>query len=52
VALGTLSPGQDLAARVPGLFSDVLEATVAFADPVIQNTVAGKNWDPAARSWR
>ncbi len=43
---------QRLEATVPAEFKTVLEHVGAFADPVIQDEVAGKSWDPAQRAWR
>jgi predicted nucleotidyltransferase component of viral defense system len=43
---------QRLEATVPTEFRTVLERVDMFADPVIQDEVAGKSWDPAQRRWR
>lgn len=43
---------QRLEGAVPTEFKAVLEQVSLFADPVIQDEVAGKSWDPARRQWR
>lgn len=35
----------------PELFADVFEAFVAFADPVINESVNALTWSPQTRSW-
>jgi hypothetical protein len=43
---------QELEATVPEKFGSVLEYVGKFADPVIRDEVAGKNWDPVQGRWR
>jgi predicted nucleotidyltransferase component of viral defense system len=42
---------QDHGAKLPEAFADVLEAVTRFADPVLDGTAAGLDWEPAARAW-
>ena len=42
---------QRLDDRLPAQFSDVVAAVVAFADPAITGTAAGRHWDPATGAW-
>jgi hypothetical protein len=42
---------QRLDDRLPGQFSEVVTAVVAFADPAITGMVAGQSWDPATSAW-
>jgi hypothetical protein len=42
---------QRLETTVPTEFKTVLDHVGVFADPVIQDEVAGKSWDPAQRRW-
>jgi predicted nucleotidyltransferase component of viral defense system len=41
-----------LEASLPASFGEVLKAVVQFADPVLQDKVAGKTWSAAKRAWR
>lgn len=43
---------QKLDDRLPDEFSEVLAATIRFADPAIEGGVTGKTWDPSANAWR
>jgi len=43
---------QRLETTVPTEFGAVLEHVGLFADPVIQDEVAGKSWDPARGKWQ
>jgi hypothetical protein len=40
-----------LEAITPEQFVDLLDLVMAFADPVIGGTVAGKTWEPSRRTW-
>jgi hypothetical protein len=42
---------QRLDDRLPGQFSDVVAAVVAFSDPVITGVADGQSWDPATGTW-
>jgi hypothetical protein len=42
---------QRLDDRLPGQFSEVVAAVVAFADPAITGTSEGQSWDPATGEW-
>jgi hypothetical protein len=42
---------QRLDDRLPGQFSDVVAAVVAFADPAITGKSDGQSWDPTTGEW-
>jgi len=42
---------QGLEARLPASFEDLLAAVIDFADPVIEDRVSGKSWNPDRRTW-
>jgi hypothetical protein len=42
---------QRLEDRLPPSFAEALGAVIAFADPALTTTVAGRHWDPATHSW-
>lgn len=41
----------NIADLIPHSFADVLAHTTGFADPAIDQTVAGLLWDPDKRAW-
>jgi hypothetical protein len=42
---------QQLEDRLPDQFAEVVSAVVTFADPVVTETAAGFEWDPASGVW-
>lgn len=38
--------------RLPATFSDVVDLVAGFADPALDNQVAGRSWHPEDRVWR
>jgi hypothetical protein len=42
---------QKLDDRLPASFAEVLAVVMAFADPVLDGAIEGKNWNPARRVW-
>lgn len=43
---------QQVEDRAPAAFADVVAAFVSFADPAIGGDAAGRQWEPATRTWR
>ena len=43
---------QRLEASTPERFGDLLNACMAFADPVLHATASGRIWEPELREWR
>lgn len=43
---------QQVQARTPEAFADVVSAFIRFADPAISGEARSRRWDPRSRSWR
>jgi hypothetical protein len=42
---------QDLTDRLPEAFADVVDAVIAFGDPVATGAAAGASWKPESTTW-
>ncbi len=43
---------QQLESRLPESFAEVIGEVITFAEPVIDGSAAGRNWDPGAGTWK